>query len=212
MVRVKICGIRLKEDALWCLRQGVHALGLVFYEKSPRFIPRDEASVLVRSLPPLVSWVGVFVDGSPREILEICKWVGLDTVQLHGSEPPEVCQFFRQEGFKVIKAIKVSEAEDLLGWEVYKDVVSAILLDTKVPDRPGGSGKTFNWQLAKAMEGVPLILAGGLNPKNIRRALEEVKPFGVDVSSGVEKSPGKKDPKLIKELMREVLRYEGFWR
>ncbi|MFN3535631.1 MAG: phosphoribosylanthranilate isomerase, partial [Desulfatiglandales bacterium] len=212
MVRVKICGIRLKEDALWCLRQGVHALGLVFYKKSPRFIHPKEARELVRTLPPLASWVGVFVDKSPVEVLEICKWVGLDTVQLHGSEPPEASQFLRQQGLRVIKAVRISEEEDLNGWEPYKDAVSAILLDTKVPDRPGGSGNVFDWQLAKAIEGVPLILAGGLNPKNVRQALEAVKPYAVDVSSGVEQSPGKKDPKLVEDFMREVLRYEDFWR
>lgn len=205
MVRVKVCGIRSKEESLWCLEAGVHALGLVFYAPSPRHVSLELARELVRSTPPLVLWVGVFVDEPPEKVLEVSKWVGLNTVQLHGSEPPEACQLLQGEGLKVIKAIRVYEAEDLEGWEVYKDKVSALLLDTKVQERPGGSGRSFNWDLAQVIREVPLILAGGLNPHNVREAIRRVRPFGVDVSSGVEEAPGKKNPWLIQEFMKEVL-------
>lgn len=205
MVRVKVCGIRSREEALWCLEAGVHALGLVFYPPSPRYVPVELARELVSSTPPLVLWVGVFVDEPPEKVLEVSKWVGLNTVQLHGSEPPEVCQLLQGEGLKVIKAIRVYDAEDLEGWELYKGKASALLLDTKVRERPGGSGRIFDWNLAKVIRDVPLILAGGLNPRNVKEALRTVRPFGVDVSSGVEEAPGRKNPQLIQEFMKEVL-------
>lgn len=205
MVRVKVCGIRSKEEALWCLQAGVHALGLVFYAPSPRYVSIELARELVRSTPPLVLWVGVFVDEPPEKVLEVSRWVGLNTVQLHGSEPPGVCQLLQEEGFKVIKAIRVSEAEDLKGWEAYKGKASALLLDTKVKDKPGGSGCSFNWKLTEVIRDVPLILAGGLNPHNVKEAIKTVRPFGVDVSSGVEEAPGRKNPRLIQAFMKEVL-------
>ncbi len=204
MVRVKVCGIRNEGDARACLENGVHALGLVFFEPSPRYISPEEARTLIGSLPPLVSWVGVFVDEEPGKVLEIARYVGFGTVQLHGSEPPEVCEQLKGKGLRVIKALRVADEEDLLGWEEYLGKVSAMLLDTKVPDTPGGSGRPFPWRLAKRVQGVPVILAGGLNPQNIRNAILEVKPYGVDVSSGVERSPGVKDPALIREFMRRV--------
>lgn len=204
MVRVKVCGIRRQEDALLCLQEGVHALGLVFYPKSPRAVRVEEAKVLVRSTPPLISWVGVFVDEDPQGILEVARAVGLSTVQLHGSEPPEVCALLMARGLRVIKALRVRGPEDLEGWEVYRGKVSALLLDSRVEGTPGGSGRSFPWELAKAIQGVPLILAGGLNPYNVQEALGLVRPYGVDVASGVEKAPGAKDPGLLKEFMRRV--------
>ncbi len=204
MVRVKVCGIRTKEEALWCLQAGVHALGLVFYPSSPRYVPLELARELVRSTPPLVVWVGVFVDEPPERILEVSRGLGINTVQLHGSESPEVCHFLQGEGLRVIKAIRVYEADDLKDWEAYKDKASALLLDTKVKEVPGGSGRSFDWKLAQAIRGVPLILAGGLNPRNVKEAIRTVRPFGVDVSSGVEEAPGRKNPRLIQDFMKEV--------
>ena len=204
MVRVKVCGIRSREDALFCLQQGVHALGLVFHRRSPRYISPVEASLLIRSLPPLVSWVGVFVDREPDEVLAIARQVGLDTIQLHGSESPRVCLYLMEEGLRVIKALRIRSPADLRGWEAYRGRVSAILLDTRVDGTPGGSGRTFPWEVSRRITGLPVILAGGLNPQNVREAIRAVKPWGVDVSSGVEKAPGVKDPGLIEEFMKKV--------
>lgn len=204
MVRVKVCGIRRREEALACLESGVHALGLVFYPPSPRFIAPEEARRLVLGTPPLVAWVGVFVDEDPGKVLEVARFVGVDTVQLHGSEPPEWCEELMGEGLRVIKALRVSSREDLRGWEAYRGKASALLLDTKVPGVPGGSGRPFPWGLAREVQGMPVILAGGLTPENVGDAIREGRPYGVDVSSGVERSPGVKDPALIREFARRV--------
>jgi phosphoribosylanthranilate isomerase len=205
MVRIKICGITRKEDALFCAKLGAHALGLVFYEKSPRFVPVEKAEEIIREVPPLICWVGVFVDEDPKRILEISRGLGLWTVQLHGSESPQICEALRKEGLKVIKALRVKEEKDLKGWEEYGKVASALLFDTKVEGLMGGSGQRFRWDILKGLRGIPFILAGGLNPDNVKEAIEVVKPWGVDVSSGVEKSPGIKDPKLVKAFIRRVL-------
>ncbi len=189
MVRIKICGITCNEDALFCANLGVHALGLVFYEKSPRFLQVEKAEEIIRYVPPLVSWVGVFVDEDPKRILEISRYLGLSAVQLHGSESPQVCEILRKEGLRVIKALRVKEEKDLEGWEEYRKVVSALLFDTKVEGLPGGSGQRFRWEILKGLKEVPFILAGGLTPENVREAIEIAKPWGVDVSSGVEKKP-----------------------
>ncbi len=205
MVRIKICGITRKEDALFCAKLGAHALGLVFYEKSPRFLQVEKAKEIMRCVPPLVSWVGVFVDEDSKKILEISRYLGLSTVQLHGSEPPQVCENLRKEGLRVIKALRVKEEKDLEGWEEYRGVVSALLFDTKVKGLPGGSGQRFRWEILKGLKEIPFILAGGLTPENVREAIETAKPWGVDVSSGVEKSPGMKDPELVEAFIRRVL-------
>ncbi len=198
MIRVKICGITRPEDAMVAMEAGAHALGLVFHPLSPRYLEPQRAREMVASLPPLVSWVGVFVDRSVDEVLRVAEDVGLDTIQLHGHEGPRECGACREEGFRVIKAVRVASQRDLEGLEAYRGAVSAFLLDTKVPGRYGGTGRTFPWELVTKVEGVPIILAGGLNPGNVVRAIERAQPWGVDVSSGVEKAPGVKDHELVR--------------
>lgn len=188
MVKVKICGITNVGDALAAVDLGADALGFVFFKKSPRYITPEGAQEIVGYLPSFVTTVGVFVDEPHDEIERIIKVVPIDIAQMHGHEPPEACRM----PMRVIKAIRVKELVDLDPLRHYQ--VSAFLLDTYSPDSFGGTGQIFNWDIAVAAKQFGrIILAGGLNPDNIRKAVEWVKPYGVDVSSGVEEDKGKKD-------------------
>ncbi|MFZ5646867.1 MAG: phosphoribosylanthranilate isomerase [Bacillota bacterium] len=196
-VRVKICGILDIETALGAVEAGADALGFVF-APGKRMISPEAAREIIKKLPPLVSMVGVFVNRPAGEVVEIASYAGLDTVQLHGEENPEYCKGL---GLKVIKSFPVSCADDLERVERYR--VDGYLLDTSVPGQRGGTGKTFDWKLAAGFKAGPLILAGGLNPENVREAIEQVKPYAVDVSSGVE-TGGRKDMVKIREFIRRV--------
>jgi len=202
-VRVKICGITNLEDARLAVELGASALGFVFYPKSPRYIEPAVARKIITHLPPLVTTVGVFVNESEETLQRVVKEVGLDLVQLHGNESPDLCARFFP---KVIKALRVREPEDLNLIPAYKGRIRAVLLDTYVEGLPGGTGQSFNWELAQRAKqfGIPLILAGGLRPENIREALQTVRPFAVDVSSGVEAFPGKKDPEKLRALLKAI--------
>ncbi len=206
MVRVKICGITREEDALVALEAGAHALGLVFYPGSPRYVDPSRARGLVMGTPPLVSWVGVFVDEPGERVVSLARHIGLDTLQLHGAEPPDVCRACLEEGFRVVKALRVATERDLEGWEAYRGVVSALLLDTKVPGAYGGTGETFPWELARRVRGIPVILAGGLTPEKVAQAVEVARPWGVDVSSGVEVAPGIKDPEKVRSFVTNAMK------
>ncbi len=187
-MRVKICGITRFEDAIAAVKFGADAIGFVFYEASPRYVFPETVKEIISNLPPFISTVGVFVNATPKEINEIVEYTGIDTVQLHGEEPPEECAFWP----RVIKAIRVREMEDLNALKKYR--VSAYLLDTYSPDMPGGTGVAFNWDIAvEAKKLGQVILAGGLNPDNIVDAVKKVRPYAVDVSSGVEADKGIKD-------------------
>lgn len=187
-MRVKICGITRFEDAHAAVRFGADAIGFVFYEASPRHVFPETVRDIISNLPPFITTVGVFVNATPSEINEIVEITGIDVVQLHGEEPPEECSLWP----RVIKAIKVKGIRDLQELRRYK--VSAYLLDTYSPDMPGGTGTTFNWDIAiEAKRFGPVILAGGLDPDNIRDAVKRVAPYAVDVSSGVEAEKGIKD-------------------
>lgn len=193
MVKVKICGITNLEDALAAVDYGADALGFVFYKGSPRYISPETAKEIIRQLPPFITTVGVFVDEPTSNIEDILRSVPLDVVQFHGHEPPEACMLFR----RVIKAIRVKELSDLEPLKRYK--VSAFLLDTYTPESLGGTGQIFNWDIAVAAKQFgKIILAGGLNPENIERAIRWVRPYAVDVSSGIEEEKGKKDLKRMK--------------
>ncbi len=191
--RVKICGITRYEDAEAAVDYGADALGFIFYEGSPRHVFPETVKEIISNLPPFVTTVGVFVNATPTEIREVIEFTGVDIVQLHGDEPPEECLFWP----RVIKAIKVRDLIDLEELKKYR--VSAYLLDTYSPDLPGGTGKTFNWDIAiEAKRFGPIVLAGGLNPDNIADAVKKVRPYAVDVSSGVEAKKGIKDHEKLR--------------
>ncbi len=190
MIRVKICGITNKDDALAAIRFGADALGFVFYPQSPRHVNTATVKEIISALPPFVSTVGVFVDKPGSEIEDICSFAGLHIAQLHGSESPDACNI----ATKTIKAVRIKDLTDLAILKGYTKA-SAFLLDTYSVNALGGTGQTFNWNIAiEARKYGNIILAGGLTPDNIEDAIRIVQPYGVDVSSGVEGSePGKKD-------------------
>jgi phosphoribosylanthranilate isomerase len=199
MVKVKICGITNPDDALAAVEYGADALGFVFYEKSPRYIIPETAAHIIKVLPPFITTVGVFVDETKKKINEIIHVAGLNIVQLHGDESQEMCANWS----RVVKAFRIKEFTDL---ERLRDFnVSAYLLDAYDPDLPGGTGQVFNWDIAlEATKFGKVILAGGLNPDNIARAVTRVRPYAVDVSSGVEKTKGKKDMYKMKLLIERT--------
>ncbi|MFQ5574027.1 MAG: phosphoribosylanthranilate isomerase [Terriglobia bacterium] len=200
--RVKICGITNERDALAAVELGAHAVGFIFAE-SPRRVTPAQARPIIERLPPFVSKVGVFVDEEGAAVEETAAFCGLDTVQFHGSETPDYCAGFRA---KVIKSFRVKDAVRERDLEPYR--VDAFLLDTYSREAFGGTGKTFDWQVALEVKqaGRPLILSGGLNPENVAEAVELVCPYAVDVSSGVERAPGEKDPTKLKAFIDSVLR------
>lgn len=182
----------------------MHALGFIFFPRSPRYISPEKVREIISKIPPFVQTVGVFVDEEGERIRKIAKFCNLNLIQLHGQEPPSFCG---ELGLSTIKAIRIKDKGNLEAIPKYKHKVKGILLDTYKSSKLGGTGETFNWDLAiKAKRfGIPIILAGGLRPDNIKSAIETVKPYGLDVNSGVEKAPGIKDEKLIKELI-------GIWK
>ena len=193
MVKVKICGITSLDDALHACAGGADALGFVFYEKSPRCVTPEQARAIVAALPPFVTSVGLFVNAEPRRIHEIVAFCGLDVIQLHGDEGPADCDF---SPHRVVKALRVRDAASLEEHQAYN--VAALLLDAWVKGVYGGTGATFNWELsAEIARQRPVILAGGLTATNVAAAVRAVRPYAVDVSSGVEAKPGRKDHERV---------------
>jgi phosphoribosylanthranilate isomerase len=202
MVRVKICGITNPEDAFLAADLGAHALGFNFYPKSPRSIKPDAARDIIKFLPPFVLSVGVFVDEEAGVVRELANTVGLDWIQLHGQESPEYCCAL---GRRIIKGFRIQDKSSLDVLPSYRDAVQAFLLDTYRPGTLGGTGETFDWELARqAREYGPVILAGGLTAANVGQAIKIAQPAGVDVASGVEAAPGKKDPGKLKNFIEIV--------
>ena len=203
-VAVKICGITDYEDASIAVELGAGALGFIFAD-SPRQITPQKARDIIRAIPPFVKTVGVFVDEGPAAIKEIIHDCGLDLVQLHGDESPDLCCELMPY---TIKALRIKDESSLRTSRIYHGKVRALLLDTYSKDKAGGTGKTFDWQLAIKIKklGIPIILAGGLGPSNIDDAVSTVRPYAVDVNSGVEERPGKKSHTLMKDLMEKVRR------
>ena len=200
MVRVKICGITSVEDALQAVQAGADALGFVFYERSPRNLDPLRAANIISNLPPFVQTVGLFVNADAGFVNDTADRCRLDLVQLHGDEPPEYCEQIRR---RVIKAFRVRDAASLAPVRDYR--VAGILLDAYSPGAFGGTGLSFNWELAGiAGKFGPVILAGGLDLDNVREAVERVAPYAVDVSSGVESSPGRKDPEKVREFIKKA--------
>ncbi|MBS3977920.1 MAG: phosphoribosylanthranilate isomerase [Syntrophomonadaceae bacterium] len=194
MVWIKICGITNLPDALAATALGADAAGFVF-AAGKRQVKPEVVRMIVQNLPPRVAKVGVFVNKKISLVREIADFCGLTAIQLHGEESAAYCSLLR--GYEVIKAFRIQDnlPEGQMRDYLQKQVVQKILLDTYLPDQLGGTGKTFDWKLAARQEWLqlPVIIAGGLNPENISEALQIAQPFGVDVSSGVEKAPGQKD-------------------
>ena len=202
MTKIKICGITNKEDALWAIRLKVDALGFIF-AYSPRRVNPRIAQEIIELLPPFISIVGVFVNEDRKRVKEIAERCCLTTLQFHGEESPSYCQGFKQ---KVIKAFRIKDKKILEKILQYQGKIDACLLDTYSPFQHGGTGRIFNWDIAKEVKKLelPIILSGGLNPDNIGEAISKVRPYAVDVSSGVEKKPGKKDLEKLRNFVRIV--------
>jgi phosphoribosylanthranilate isomerase len=200
--KIKICGITNLPDAQLAVGLGADALGFIFYVKSPRYIPVPKAADICNALPPFVAKVGVFVDELEFEIDKALGECLLNALQFHGDEPPGFCQKFAA---KSIKAIRVRDDSSLRAAAEYD--VDALLLDTYTDTERGGTGKAFDWSLAvKAQETLtlPIILSGGLTTANVQEAVRKVRPYAVDVSSGVEREPGKKDPEKLRRFIELV--------
>jgi phosphoribosylanthranilate isomerase len=201
VTEIKICGITNREDALFVAECGADAIGFIFYPKSPRYVALEAAKEIIRELPAGITKVGVFVNHDVVEIKKTFELCGLDLVQLHGVESPAYCGQFPAS--LVIKAFAPRAEDDLEKLRGYP--VRAILVDTYDPQRYGGTGEQSDWSLAaQVKEQHPLILAGGLSIANIQEAIELVAPHAVDINSGVERSPGKKDHHKIKEIIELV--------
>ncbi len=198
---VKICGNTNLGDAQAAVEAGADALGFVFYEKSPRHMTIPAAAGISKQLPGFVMRVGVFVNALKEEVDRAIGECGLNLLQFHGDEPPEYCSQF---GLMSMKAFRMRDAGTLK--EMAKFQTNAWLLDAYTPEAVGGSGEKFNWDLAVEAQkfGKPLFLAGGLTPENVAEAVRKVRPFGVDVSSGVEISPGRKDPAKLRAFINAV--------
>lgn len=204
--RVKICGFTQVEDAACAVALGADALGLVFYGPSPRNVSIGQAQAIAAAVPAFVTVVGLFVDAEPALVREICAGVRIDLLQFHGVETPEYCADF---GRPFIKALRMKPGVDV-GTEARRYAGAAgLLLDAYQPGEQGGTGMTFDWRRAEADCGLPLILAGGLTPANVRVALGTAKPYAVDVSSGVERErKGIKDHDKMAAFLREVYEFD----
>lgn len=204
MTRVKVCGITNSEDAFCAVRLGAAALGFVFYEKSPRFVTPGEAGEIIRRLPPFITKVGVFVNAEADYLRDAKDVAGFDLYQFHGDETPEFCAAFGED---YIKAVRVKDAGSLDTVNLYD--TDAFLFDAYSPDAYGGTGESFSWDVlsGRKLRDKFVILSGGLNSDNVRNAIRAVNPYAVDVSSGVESSPGIKDHTKLRQFM-EAASYE----
>ncbi|MFA5779651.1 MAG: phosphoribosylanthranilate isomerase [Elusimicrobiota bacterium] len=218
MTKIKICGITNEKDALWAANAGVDFIGLNFYKNSPRKISADMAKKITAALPEFVKSVGVFVDDEIETILKVIKKVQLNAVQLHGNETPEYCAELREkisgsvpsntlwEGKpQIIKAFRIGE--NFQSGQMFRyENVDYFLLDTFVEDLLGGTGQTFNWDLAVEVKklGKPVFLSGGLTPENVSEAIKKVEPFAVDVCSGIERMPTRKDYDKMLSFVKAV--------
>ncbi|MEI6437651.1 MAG: phosphoribosylanthranilate isomerase [Candidatus Omnitrophota bacterium] len=203
MVRVKICGITRLEDAKAAIKAGADALGFVFYKKSPRYISASKALKIIEELPPFVSKVGVFVNDRTGAIRDIAGFCSLDAVQLHGDEDNHFCHRLKRYGLKIIKGFQVKADFNIATVGGYR--VDGHLFDAHTEGQYGGTGKVFAWDIIQGLHTpVPRIISGGLTAENVVDAIVALKPYAVDVSSGVEVSPGIKDHKKMAEFIRRA--------
>jgi phosphoribosylanthranilate isomerase len=198
-VKVKICGFTNLADAQAAVEAGADVLGFVFHEPSPRFASIEVAAGIIRELPPFIIKAGVFVNAPEEFVFRAIRECGLNLLQFHGDEPPDYCQQF---GLMSLKAFRIRDAASLQALRHYP--TDAWLLDAYNPDRLGGTGETFSWELAREAQtwGRPIFLAGGLTPENVAKAIRCARPYGVDVSSGVEAAPGRKDHAKVKAFIQ----------
>lgn len=201
MTRIKICGLTREQDVLAAANLGADALGLVFYEKSPRHVSVQQAALLARAVPPFVTVVGLFVNPTVDYVREVLAKVPLDVLQFHGEEPPEFCGQF---GKPYLKAIRVKPGVDLVQCASRYAAAQGLLLDAFVEGTQGGTGESFDWSLIPHDLSLPMILSGGLHAGNAAAAIRQVRPYAVDVSSGVEAAKGIKDAAKIAAFIQEV--------
>lgn len=204
--RIKICGIREPAHARLSAEAGADAIGLVFHPASPRYVTPAQAAAIAAELPPFVTAVGLFVNVDEAHVRSVLGQVPLGLLQFHGDEAPAFCERF---GVPFVRAVRMEQGTDLLEYAGQFKRAKALLLDAHVPGQPGGTGRTFDWARIPRELSVPLILSGGLDPENVARAMREVRPWAVDVSSGVESSRGVKDPGRIVEFIRSVRREDA---
>jgi len=200
--RIKICGIKHRDDALKAVEFGADAIGLIFVEKSPRYVSLTEARLIAESMPPFVTVVGLFMDAPAEVVHEALKVVPLNLLQFHGDETPAFCDQFETP---YVKVLRMRENVNVVAFAQDYPNAAGILLDT-FHEKGGGSGEIFDWNLIPDDVPLPLILAGGLNPDNVASAVETVKPYAVDVSSGVESERAIKDHQKIEQFIKEVQR------
>lgn len=198
---IKICGITRPEDALAAARAGAHAIGLVFYAKSPRHVAAARAAEIIRVLPPFVTTVGLFVDATAEEVRAAVAEAPVALLQFHGDETPEFCRQFKRP---YVKAVRMKAGVDLLQYAQDYHDAKALLLDNYVEGLHGGSGVAFDWSLIPRGLPLPVILSGGLTPENVAEAVRRVRPSAVDVSSGVESAKGIKDAQKIAAFIKGV--------
>lgn len=204
--RIKICGITNVEDALLAAQLGADAIGLNFYHKSTRCVTIDQAKTIIQALPPFVTTVALFVNADRAYIVEVLHQISFDLLQFHGHETPEECASYHKP---YIKALHMKSELNITQMQDDYRTTQGFLCDAYHAQKPGGTGTTFDWQLIPKNFTKPIILAGGLNPANIIEAVQQVKPYAVDVTSGVEQSPGIKDPSKLKEFITKVQDYDN---
>jgi phosphoribosylanthranilate isomerase len=204
--RVKICGIREPAHARIAAEAGADAIGLVFHPDSPRYVTAAQAARVVAQLPPFVMAVGLFVNHAEAQVREVLATVALDLLQFHGDEPAEFCERFARP---YVRAVRMGPEADLLEYAGRFKRAKALLLDAHVAGERGGTGRGFDWARIPRELPIPIILSGGLNVENVARAVREVRPWAVDVSSGVETGRGSKDPDKIVEFIRSVRREDA---
>ena len=203
---VKICGLTREEDALAAARLGAHALGFVFYTRSPRYVESARAAAIVRVLPPFVTSVGLFVNAQVGDVERVLDEVPLDLLQFHGEETPAYCAQFRRP---YIKALRVRPGVDLLQYARQYEGARGLLLDAFVEGTHGGTGSGFDWNLIPSGLPLPVVLSGGINAGNVTAAIQRVRPCAVDVSSGVEAAPGIKDARKMTDFFQGVRNADG---
>lgn len=207
-MRVKICGITKVEQGIAIASLGASALGFICVAKSPRYIAPDKIRSIVEQLPEKIAKIGVFANATPQEIAKIIAETGLNGVQLHGDESPQYCDRLKEllaTQIELIKAFRIESSLSLSAIASYTDCVDTLLLDAYNPNMLGGTGQTLNWSdLEEFKPSLPWLLAGGLTPNNILDALDRLKPNGIDLSSGVERSPGDKDLAKVTHLFKQI--------